>query len=112
MPEVPPTFRPPWQQGRRESRRQHDRRRGSAAQRGYDHDWRRLAEQVKAAEPLCRMCRAAGRLSETEVVDHIVPVWVEPSRRLDRSNLQGLCKRCHDGPKQQEELRRYGRRRR
>lgn len=67
-----------------------DRRRGSAAKRGYGRQWAALSKQVLKEEPLCRRCR----LADSVLTDHIVP------KRLggtdDRSNLQALCKACHD----------------
>jgi len=41
------------------------------------------------------MCDAEGRLTLTEMVDHIVPISVRPDLRLVWSNLQGLCWPCH-----------------
>ncbi|QQP93545.1 HNH endonuclease (plasmid) [Skermanella sp. TT6] len=73
-----------------------DRHRGSAASRGYDGDWRRLRLAHIQSEPLCRRCKAEGRIVVADVVDHIVPISVDPDRRLDPSNLQSLCKHHHD----------------
>lgn len=81
--------------------------RTSAASRGYDATWRRLREHMLRAEPLCRMCQALGRLTPATVVDHIVPIREAPERRLDQSNLQCLCKGCHDSLKQQQERKGY-----
>ncbi len=68
--------------------------RPSATQRGYDRTWQRLAALVLAEEPLCRRCHEAGRTQAAELVDHIVPLN-EGGARLDRSNLQPLCRTCH-----------------
>lgn len=72
-----------------------DRSRGTAAQRGYDATWRRLRLTVLAEEPLCRLCRAAGKLTPAAEVDHVVPIAERPDLRLDRENLRPLCKPCH-----------------
>jgi 5-methylcytosine-specific restriction endonuclease McrA len=53
------------------------------------------------------MCDAEGRLTLTEMVDHIVPISVRPDLRLVRSNLQGLCGRCH-AVKGAEDRRKHG----
>ena len=82
-----------WQDA--EARRLHDRQRGSAAARGYDAAWTRLRRRVIREEPLCRACRDEGRVTRAEMVDHIVPVRQAPERRLDRANLQPLCRPCH-----------------
>lgn len=49
------------------------------------------------------MCEAQGRIVAATVVDHIVAIADAPHRRLDETNLQALCKPCHDSVKQREE---------
>lgn len=44
-------------------------------------------------EPLCRMCRAKGRVTEAKHVDHIIPI--EQGGTDDPDNLQSLCISCH-----------------
>lgn len=83
-------------QQRRAAKVQADSRRGSAASRGYDADWRRLRLQYLAAHPLCLFCADADRVEAATVVDHIVPIADRPDLRLDWSNLRPLCKPCHD----------------
>ena len=56
---------------------------------------RKLARRVLREEPLCRSCRADGRVERARLVDHIVPVRQAPELRLVRSNLQPLCRPCH-----------------
>lgn len=73
----------------RRSRVEHDERRGTAHERGYDARWRRLRTAHMAAEPLCRMC---GKLAD--LVDHITPI-LDGGAVLDDNNLQSLCKACH-----------------
>ena len=41
-------------------------------------------------------CDEAGRLVEATVVDHVIPIRARPDLRLTLSNLQALCKPCHD----------------
>jgi 5-methylcytosine-specific restriction protein A len=71
-------------------RKRFDDARGTAASRGYDAVWQRLRLVVLREEPVCRKCQRA--LSRE--VDHIVPI-AAGGERLERSNLQGLCKPCH-----------------
>lgn len=41
---------------------------------------------------MCAHCHTAP----AQVVDHITPVRVDPSRFYDTTNLQPLCHRCHN----------------
>ena len=60
-------------------------------QEGYDGIWEKLRKIVLNNEPLCRICRAEGRITPATEVDHKDGnVW---NRNLD--NLQPLCKSCH-----------------
>lgn len=71
-------------------------REGSASQRGYDHDWQTARALVLASEPLCRLCFFAhGRLNIAAQVDHILPM-AAGGERLDRANLQPLCRTDHE----------------
>lgn len=100
MPTRPPTHRPlgwrPSVQSERDRKRAIDRRRGTAAERGYDTAWRKVRDQHLREEPLCQMCMEAGRVTAATVVDHIVSIADRPDLRLDRSNLRSLCKPHHD----------------
>jgi 5-methylcytosine-specific restriction enzyme A len=58
--------------------------------------WIRLRNLVRAEEPLCRGCLKQGRVAATEHVDHIVDRKRAPQLAYERSNLQGLCKGCHN----------------
>ena len=71
--------------------RQPDRR-PPASRRGYDRRWRRIRYTVLAAEPLCRHCAQAGRVTPAVLVDHIVSL---PAGTHDRKILQPLCQQCH-----------------
>jgi 5-methylcytosine-specific restriction protein A len=69
------------------------RERGSASARGYGASWRRLRALVLLQEPFCRACRAQGRVTASQDVDHIRPRALGGTD--DRGNLQGLCHACH-----------------
>lgn len=66
--------------------------RPSAVDRGYDADWQKVRNAYIKTHPVCEVC---GR-AKTAIVHHIVSVRQDPSRRLDASNLQGVCKSCHE----------------
>lgn len=74
--------------------KQYERQRGTASQRGYDATWQRLRKMVLNANPLCRSCQRDGMATPATEVDHIVPIN-RGGERLDRKNLQALCKSCH-----------------
>ena len=57
--------------------------------------WKVVRSAHLNAEPLCRSCKVIGRLVAAAVVDHIVPISAGGAD-LDDSNLQSLCKSCHN----------------
>ena len=66
----------------------------SATVRGYGRQHRKLREQLLREEPLCRMCKAKGRIRTAEIADHIVPI-AKGGATHDITNLQPVCKECH-----------------
>lgn len=72
----------------------HQERRKDPEQAAYYNsaEWQKLRAQVRAEEPLCRMCKAEGRVSATEIIDHEDGDWTHDAR----SNLRGLCRPCND----------------
>lgn len=80
-------------------------RRGTAAQRGYDANWRRIRAAFLASHPCCAdpfHVHGDWKVLATEV-DHIVPLRLGGTH--DASNLQALCRSCHSR-KSLNELRR------
>jgi 5-methylcytosine-specific restriction protein A len=69
--------------------------RPSAAARGYDAQWARVAAEFKQAYPACLSCWAVGLFSPTEIVDHVVPIADNREGRFDPDNLQPCCRWCH-----------------
>lgn len=67
--------------------------------------WKKLRLRQLNKEPLCCMCKAIGYITPAEVVDHIEPHRGKHSKFYDESNLQSLCKQCHDRHKQRQEKR-------
>ena len=71
-----------------EHRRKQDAQRGTAAQRGYDAQWRVMRDKFLADHPACGICGA-----HATVAHHL-------RRRReggtdDADNLQSLCNVCH-----------------
>ena len=101
-----------------------EQRRGSAASRGYDHQWQAFTGRYfgelydlkvpraglcgcrhpSAPVTLDSECAATGRAQLATLVDHIRPIRGRHDPRLyDVSNLQGLCDRCHNRKRQREQ---------
>lgn len=95
MPSRVPTARnrhaPP---ARRDLDRTDDRREAKAFYRSPA--WRRLRASILRSDPLCRDCRAAGRYVPAVDVHHLQDRADFPELALDPSNLEGLCKGCHN----------------
>lgn len=65
--------------------------------------WRRLRVAQLTEHPLCRMCEALGQLVIATVCDHVVPHRGDLALFYAETNLQSLCKPCHDSHKQAQE---------
>lgn len=93
-------FRPPnltaSRPSERERKRQIDKRRGTAKERGYDAAWRQVRRQKLSLQPLCEMHLERGKLVDATVVDHIRSIEERPDLRLEMSNLRSLCTSCHN----------------
>lgn len=83
-------------------RKQSSKLYGSAA-------WVAMRTSQLRREPLCRTCKAAGRITEATEVDHITPHRNNAKLFFDRLNLQSLCKSCHSAKTAREVNGREGR---
>lgn len=79
----------------RESYRKHDRKRGSASERGYDAKWNRLSKAYLGKHPLCEHCEKRGILRTASLVHHVKPLR-QGGERLNTNNLVALCRQCHE----------------
>ena len=75
--------------------KEYDKRRGSAAKRGYGRRWQKIRAAFLAANPLCADCMERGIVTVATDVDHIIPHKGDQELMWDWSNLQGLCHSCH-----------------
>lgn len=84
----------------RERKARHDQRRPSAANRLYDHTWRKARREYLTAHPYCAMCGSAST-----TVDHIIRHRGDRTLFWNTRNWQPLCTRCHNSTKQRLERR-------
>jgi 5-methylcytosine-specific restriction endonuclease McrA len=57
--------------------------------------WRKMRAYILSLNPLCVHCTDKGDVTPADVVDHIKPIK-KGGAKLDESNLQGLCHKCHN----------------
>ena len=77
-------------------KREYDKARPSANQRGYNARWRKARYHYLTRNPLCVECLGNGRTTAASVVDHIVDHKGNQGLFWDESNWRALCKSCHD----------------
>ncbi len=58
--------------------------------------WQQLRTNQLHNEPLCAVCKQENRLTPATVADHITPHKGDYRLFHNASNLQSLCKQCHD----------------
>ena len=58
--------------------------------------YRTWRARILRHEPLCRLCAEAGFTVAAEHIDHIEPAHLVPERFWDRTNIQPLCRECHE----------------
>ena len=75
---------------------------GSVARRATSPSFRRFCPAQMASEPLCRYCRAAGRITAARVVEHITALSLGGTN--DRANLAPACRECNEGKRHVEQL--------
>ena len=61
----------------------------------HSSDWKRARETQIRQFPLCVICEKLGKVKSAEEVDHIMPIKISWDLRLEPTNLQSLCQRCH-----------------
>lgn len=71
--------------------------------------WKKLSHHWLMMHPLCVACEARGIYRKGDLVDHIVELRDDWSKRLDPSNLQTLCRADHNRKTWREKRRRQKR---
>lgn len=85
------------QQARRAEYQSKTNARRSESDKFYDTSrWRGLSRRYRQMHPLCGECEKHGMTVSAQLVDHIVPRKLDPSRSLDWTNLRSLCRPCHN----------------
>jgi 5-methylcytosine-specific restriction enzyme A len=87
------------QQDKAERNRYYDEHIRDQKAREFYHskEWQRVRQAALMRDNyLCQDCLKEKRITPADVVDHIVPVKVDWSKRLSLDNLQSLCHRCHN----------------
>lgn len=77
--------------------------RESRHNRGYDHEWTKIASRHAKQFPVCQECERSDIIVPVDVVDHKIPIRCRPELRLDPKNLWSLCHFCHQGIKKRME---------
>jgi 5-methylcytosine-specific restriction protein A len=78
---------------RKAKRRQEDKRRPNARQRGYDERWQRTRAAFIATHPICQW--PDGCLAPATDVHHLDGQGPNGDKGHDWANLQGLCHKHH-----------------
>lgn len=71
--------------------------------------WIKLRDYIRIRDNgLCQYCLTEKRIVVGAIADHIIPLSVDWSKRLDEENIWLLCGGCHNR-KTLDDLRKYGR---
>ena len=58
--------------------------------------WANASRLYRLNNPCCEACLKDGIVKKADVVDHIIEIKDDWSKRLDESNFQSLCHRHHN----------------
>ena len=58
--------------------------------------WRKLSINHRKKQPLCMHCLKHNITKPADVVDHIIEIRDDYTKRFDVSNLESLCHACHN----------------
>lgn len=116
MPTMPPTFRPRGQRSRPEQKREHDRVRDAAEQRGWYKTarWQRLKMEVHVRDAfICQvtgvLCKGRHPADDSPVADHRIEPNGDPDLFWSIDNIRTVSKAYHDSERQREQIAQRGR---
>lgn len=76
--------------------KRYNENRDSTDARYKQEKWRRLSIRFRRMHPLCAQCELEGRITPSQLVDHIKPSKTHPELFFDWRNLRALCHSCHN----------------
>lgn len=96
---IPRSQRPPYcvDHQRINNRTYDDKRDPKTVQFYHSAAWKQFRIAVlNERHHLCEVCISTGELTPADTVHHIVEIKKDWSRRLDRTNVQVICRACHN----------------
>lgn len=63
--------------------------------------WRKASKRWRDKNPLCARCESEGRVTKATVTDHKVRIEAGGDK-LNESNFQSLCTKCHNSKSSSE----------
>ena len=72
----------------------------------HGKEWTKASQLYRINNPCCEACLADGIICKVDVVDHIVELRDDWSKRLDESNFKSLCHRHHNAKTREERRKR------
>jgi 5-methylcytosine-specific restriction protein A len=71
----------------------YDQSRGTAAERGYNAQWKKASKHYLAEHPICEI-RGPDCTLAASLTDHRIPI-TQGGARLDPNNFRASCRNCH-----------------
>lgn len=68
--------------------------------------WQNLSFQYRLSHPICEECILLGIAVKADVVDHVVEIKDDWSKRLDEKNIRSLCHHHHAIKTKREQMKR------
>jgi 5-methylcytosine-specific restriction protein A len=98
MANLPKNPRPHWMP---EPSKGHEGRKNANRKLYNSNRWKKDRNAHIAANPLCEQCKKEGRITASNVSDHIIPVN-KGGEVWDWKNRQALCNSCHNSKSAKE----------